>query len=362
MALQLPSFLQSLTTKASLGPKRVVGIDFGSASVKVVELTQKQESVAVTSYGELQLGPYDETDLGQVVDLEDGKKIQALVDVIRESNIKAKDGILALPLAASFVTVISFSADPKEDIASRVRVEARKYIPVPIADVVLDWSEIKPVGETKTNIREILVAAIQNDSLASLNEVMRSVSMVSQPSEIEIFSALRSVNHNPKETIALLDLGAKTSKLYLSSEGALHRLHRTPIGGVHASKKVAEVLEVPFIEAENYKRNYDPTDSKAADIKKAVITNYERPMQEFRRMLEQYEQRRGVPVDRVVLCGGAAMFSEIIPFTQYVFDRPVEKANPFSQVSYPAFMEDTLTEIGPSFSVALGVALRPFQA
>jgi Tfp pilus assembly PilM family ATPase len=36
-------------------------------------------------------------------------------------------------------------------------------------------------------------------------------------------------------------------------------------------------------------------------------------------------------------------------------------ANPFSKVAYPAFMEDIMDEIGPSFTVALGAALRSFE-
>jgi Tfp pilus assembly PilM family ATPase len=40
---------------------------------------------------------------------------------------------------------------------------------------------------------------------------------------------------------------------------------------------------------------------------------------------------------------------------------PVVVADPFSKVAYPAFLEDTLKEAGPSFAVAIGVALKAFQ-
>ena len=51
-----------------------------------------------------------------------------------------------MPLSSSFVTTINFKAGADEDISSRVRVEARKYIPVPIAEVALDWAEIEVDG------------------------------------------------------------------------------------------------------------------------------------------------------------------------------------------------------------------------
>jgi hypothetical protein len=44
-----------------------------------------------------------------------------------------------------------------------------------------------------------------------------------------------------------------------------------------------------------------------------------------------------------------------------VLGREVQRANPFSKVAYPAFMEDVMKEIGPSFAAALGAALRVFE-
>ena len=39
----------------------------------------------------------------------------------------------------------------------------------------------------------------------------------------------------------------------------------------------------------------------------------------------------------------------------------VQFMNPFSKVSYPAFMEDMIPDLGPTFHVALGAALRVFE-
>jgi len=60
------------------------------------------------------------------------------------------------------------------------------------------------------------------------------------------------------------------------------------------------------------------------------------------------------------LTGGGAAFLDMPKIASYLLDRSVELVNPFNKVAYPAFLEDTLIEIGPTFSVALGAALRPF--
>jgi len=40
---------------------------------------------------------------------------------------------------------------------------------------------------------------------------------------------------------------------------------------------------------------------------------------------------------------------------------PVVMADPFSKVEFPAFLENVLKEAGPSFAVAIGLALRRLQ-
>lgn len=361
MAFSFKNVLSSLGQKTSGTPTKVVGIDFGASSVKVVEVEQREDALALTSYGELQLGPYAEMEMGKPTQLEQPKKIEALVDVLRESNIEAKSGVLALPLSFSFVTVIKLKADANEDIGSRVRVEARKYIPVPITDVTLDWTEISSHQDNDNGQREVLVAAIQNDAFANMNELMRAVNMASQPSEIELFSSIRAVTKTTDEAVAIIDLGARTSKMYLSEKGMLRKIHRAHAGGTHATEKIASVMDVSFSEAENFKRNYQENSEHATDIKKAFVTSFERAFQEFKRVLEQHEMQSGTKVTRIVLCGGSASFVDMPNFASYMFDREVKRANPFTKVAFPAFMEDTLAEIAPTFAVALGSALRPFE-
>jgi len=109
------------------------------------------------------------------------------------------------------------------------------------------------------------------------------------------------------------------------------------------------------------KRNYTDTDPNAVVIKKAVVTTFERPFQEFKRVLEQHEARVGTPVGRIVITGGSASFGDMQTYASYMLDRKVERAQPFSKVAYPAFMEDVLLDIAPTFTVALGAALRGFE-
>ncbi len=344
-------------TPSPIARDRVVGIDVGSSSIKVVELEDRDGIVTLMTYGEIQLGSYEEgKSIGQTVVLQPAQERQALIDVLRESSVKARKAVLSIPLSASFVTTMSLQAAKDEDISTRVRVEARKYIPVPIADVTLDWAEL---GALDDNTRDVLLAAIQNDALKRFMTLMQAADLPVPPTEIECFSALRAVYDDTVPNIAIIDIGAQTSKLYIGRDGLLQRMHRIPTGGTKLTERLMTDLGLSFADAEAIKRQPNSADMLVA-VQKATTATYRRVFAEFKQVLDDYETRAGQVVDRIVLTGGAADAS-VVSMVQQEFGKEVVLAQPFERVAYPAFMEDTLKLIGPTFVPALGAALRLFE-
>jgi type IV pilus assembly protein PilM len=342
--------------------KRVVGIDIGSSSIKVVEVQERKGVLTLTTYGELQLGPYASEEIGQSVILDQKKEQQALVDVIRESAVKASSAVFAMPLASSFVTTINFMAEPKEDISSRVRVEARKYIPVPIGEVTLDWAEVDAQNKKEnSNKRDVLVAAIQNEALNRFRVLMQFANLKEPPTEIECFSALRGVYKEEEKDVAVIDVGAVSTKLYISRQGLLQRMHRVRAGGAIATKRIASTLEVSFEEAEILKRNIGKDDAEFHDVKRAHHTCYDRAWQEFNQVIREYENALDTEIEIIYLCGGGSAFPTIKQQIEDSLQKKVVFVEPFNKVAYPAFMEDHIKELGPTFHVALGSAMRIFE-
>ncbi len=349
------------SSEKSSDSQRVVGVDIGSSSIKVVELQERSDVLTLTTYGEIQLGPYAAKEIGQSVDLEAKKEQQALVDVIRESAVKAKNAVFAMPLSSSFVTTINLIAPEEEDISTRVRVEARKYIPVPIAEVALDWAEIEADSSSKENQRNILVAAIQNEALNRFRVLMQFANLSEPPTEIECFSALRGVYSKEDTDVVLIDIGAVSTKLYIAKDGLLQRMHRVRAGGAVATKRIASTLDLDFEAAELLKRNIDSKDKNFHDVKRAHHTCYDRAFQEFRQVINEYEKNLDTKIEAVYLSGGGSLFPGTKTLIAEALGKEVVYANPFNKVAYPAFMEDLITDIGPSFNVALGGALRLFE-
>ena len=248
-----------------------------------------------------------------------------------------------------------------EDISPRVRVEARKYIPIPIAEVTLDWAEVDTTNTEAVTTRDVLLAAIQNDALARFGGLMDTVELPNTPIEIECFSAIRSVYSQDESDSAIIDVGATSTKLYIVRNGLLQRMYRVRAGGAIFTEKLATALGCSFEEAELKKRSLASTDEDFAQIQKNHQVSYDRVFKEFKQVIDEYESKLQVNVGTVYLIGGASLFPGFDNFIGSVLSRKVTLTMPFNKVAYPAFMEDTMNSIGSTFAVALGAALRTFE-
>lgn len=356
--------ISSSLKSAQSNSNSVVGVDIGSSSMKVVEIKEEKGVVTLSTYGEVQLGPYAGKELGESVQLNPKQEQEALVDVIRESAIKAREAVFSMPLSSSFVTNVSIEAGPDADLAALVRVEARKVIPASLSEVTLDWAEVevsKEEAQSEVKHRNVLIAAIQNTALERFKVLMQFAGLKQPPTEIECFSSIRSLFKTQKQDIVIIDIGATSSKLYISRKGLLMRMHRIRAGGAIATKQISETLKTTFEKAEQMKYDANVSADYFAEMKRAHNTSYDRAFREFRQVLREYEAKTGISFSEVYLSGGGALFPGIETHLAAALDRDVILANPFSKVAYPAFMEDTMKEIGPSFTVALGAALRMFE-
>lgn len=361
----LNSFFGSVTKSLS-NKNRVIGVDVGSSSMKVVEIEDREGILTLTTYGEVQLGPYVDKPVGQAVKLEPNQEQRALVDVLRESATQAEQAVFAMPLSSSFVTNVSISLPEGEtDIGSMVRVEARKVIPASLSEVTLDWAEVEggssAGADSAAEQRHVLIAAIQNNALERFKVLMQFAGLSEPPTEIECFSAVRSLFNSDQQHIAIIDLGAASAKLYLAQKGLLMRMHRVRAGGAVATDAIAKAFDLEFSAAEEKKLQLDRTDPEFSKMQQVHHGSYDRAFREFAQVIREYERRTDNTIESVYLSGGGTLFPGTAKHLAAALGRDVHRADPFAKVAYPAFMEDVMLEIGPSFTVALGAALRGFE-
>jgi len=353
-------FLSSLIKSAKpRDTSSAFGVDIGTSAIKVVELAEKNGILSLVTYGEIQLGPYAGSPLGAAVVLDAKQEQEALVDVIRESAITSSNAVFAMPLGASFISTTSIEADADADLSSMVRVEARKLIPASLSEVTLDWAELSSLRNEKDGGHRILIAAIQNTAIERFKVLMQFAGFVGAPTEIECFSTNRTITK--QEHSVIMDFGATSTKLYMTHDGILTRMHRVNVGGEQVTKAIANSLELDFAAAEQIKRNVQPQGEHYATVRQAYETVYGRSFREFRQVIDHYQTSADMNFSYISVCGGASLFSGLSGQITDKLALQSDSIDPFKNVAYPAFMEDVMHEIGPVFTTALGAALRNFE-
>lgn len=368
MALSIPGlsqiFSQITGSLASKDSDSVVGVDIGTSSIKVVQLIQQKGVAVLETYGEIALGPYGKGEVGQSVNPPAEKTSEALNDLVREANVTAKTAGFGIPLSGSLISVITLPTKNRADLQTMVPLEARKYIPVPISEVSLDWFEI-PEEEAQflgaqgvprnVNATDVLLVAIHNQTLSRFETITASTKLRPKFYEVEPFSMARSAYQHGTAPTMVVDFGASGTRVFIIEFGIIDVSHTIPKGGQDITRALSQSKGLTFAEAEIHKREKGLLDNSIGEASLDFIFS------EARRILLTYQRKEGKAISEIVFVGGGAELKGILDVAGRYFDARVSLSTPFDKISAPAFIDNVLKEAGPSFAAAVGLALRGLQ-
>ena len=357
---KLKSFLkQDISKDAS--SESILGIDIGSSAIKFIQIHSVKGVPTLETYGELQLGPDEGIEIGRITNVAIKKRTEALIDILREGSATTKNTVYSLSYGSSFTSTILIPTLDQEQIAAMVPVEARKYIPISLSKVTLDWVPL--CIHQKEKVTNVLLSAVYNEAREQYETIMNECGLSVLTNEIEIFSTIRSTVSQEDESVAIIDLGASATRLYIVDKGVIKKTHSIPLSGLELTRELSEELSIEFIEAEELKRKIGLLVSPDnPSVQKILTKTLERGVRELHTVVRRYGENYKITLQKVILSGGGALMPGIVPYISDTFLMPVELADSFSKVAYPAFLEDTLAYAGATFSVAIGLALRGFQS
>ncbi len=353
---------------------RAVGVDIGSSAIKVVEIKKKAGRVILETYGSVSLGPYADVEPGHSTSLSPEKIIEALKEVLKQAKTTTKEVAVAIPAQTSLIFNVDLPPQVKEtEIASIIPTEARKYIPVPITEVSLNWFLVpqkepsfeelnNPEIPIVNNKKEVLVVAIQNDTIAKYRSIISGSDLSSSFFEAEVFSSIRSNFEHELSLVLLMDFGASQTKLSLVEFGSIKSFHMINRGGSHISDSISKSLDIPFTKAEEMKKEFGLFENlNERSLADTIRTHLDYIFSETNNVLLGYEKRYNRTISKVILTGGGSLLKGLREVAASNFKAEVETGHPFSKVVAPEFLQKVLEINGPEFAVALGLALRKLQ-
>ncbi|MEI6660114.1 MAG: pilus assembly protein PilM [bacterium] len=359
----------------------VLGVDVGSSAIKVVQLKTKGGKAILETYGSISLGPYGNVPVGQVTNLPTDNISQAILDLLKESNTTTHSGVVAIPSSSSLIFTIALPSNVTEsDLKTIVPTEARKYIPVPISEITLDWfmipreatvfennlSQQNPTNnglppaekQVKSDKVEVLVVAIHNETLSRYQEILKKSQLQSDSFEMEIFANIRSSFNHDVAPVLLMDFGASKTKLSIVDAGIVRVFHVVNRGSQDITHNISSSLNIPFEDAEKLKRSVGLDPSRNPEVASIVKLSTDYIFSDTNSVVLAYEKKYNISVGKIILSGGGSMLSGLSEAASAVFHAEVLRADPFAKVEAPAFLDPILKNIGPEFAVAVGLALR----
>ena len=352
----------SLLRPFAVIPKSSLGVDVGTSSLKLVELTTWGERVRLKNYGELQSAllydkPFRSFEKNSL--LLSGKDIaRAIRGIMEEAHIQTKRATFSIPDFSSFFTNFELPPMSKEELNSAVQFAARKYVPIPLAEVTFDW-QIVGGKFSEDKATTILLVAVPNETVNQYQEIARLAELKLLALEVEVFALLRAALREDKKSVVLLDAGAQSTSISIVEDGVLRNSQSLDIGGNLFTEQISQSLSITYEEANKYKNEKGiRSSSQARDVLLPLLATV---VAEIKKLMKEHKERSGKEMEQIIVGGGSAQLPGFVEYLAEELNKKTEIVHPFQSISFPPVLEHTLQEIDPSYAVAVGVALRGLQ-
>lgn len=352
--------------------KRALGVDIGTAFVRLVELSGSKGRQKLENYGKISASAmFDKPfrSFGKntlLLSTEDIAK--AILAVIEEAKIKTKRAIFSIPDFSSFFTNIELPLMTVEELPQAVEAEARQYIPLPLSEITLDWQIIErgAPGQKEEKFK-ILLAAVPNEVINQCQEIAKLTGLELVALEAEVFGLARSLVGSKKDTFILVDIGAQSTTCSVVDNGFLKRSYSLDISANELTMILAKSLDIDYKKAEQLKEEYGlelmdiSAEEPRKNVREILLPLIDSIINEIKKISLSFCQTEGKDAKKIIITGGSAMTPGIKKYFEENFDKEIEIANPFLNIFYPPILEKKLKEMGPSYAIAVGMALRGLE-
>lgn len=311
--------------------KSRLGIDLGGAAIKIVELTKKDERLALTNYA---LAQAKEEAVFKFGDISDEEVARILSALLKDAKISSRRANISLPISRTFSTVIDLPMMSQEELEAAVPFEAKKYVPVPLDEVVLDWSvigemksqsvgqegnvDIRPAGgdDAVSSQLQILLVAVPKEIITKITRIAGLANLEILSLEQEAFSLARSLVGNDQNAFLLVDIGRRSSDIVIINEGFIRLSH-----------------------------NLETIDQEML-------------LMEIDRLVSIFRVRYNKDITQCLLTGGRTNERDFFNLFSRRLKMSVKVGDPFARIVRPPSLESILKNLGPQLAVAAGLAMR----
>lgn len=363
----------------------LVGLDIGSSSVRAVEmrLGRRGKPEILHSY-EIPL-PDCAVVRGEILDAD--SVIEALKQLWTKGGFKGKNVVIGAGNHSVIVREFKLPKVPLKHIRESLPFQAQSILQLPLDETLLDfYPTSESVGEKGPVINGLLIAAEKKRILENI-KVVEGIGL--RVAEVELIPfALNRILINRQGitgTVALIDIGATTTSIVVSTNGEPSFVRIISAGGNDATKALQGGLEIGLEAAEALKRSlgyqiegrrdsgFDSNQIQgtgAISIWESALATDLRPREILRTVTDELlgglrntvnyfnNSRPKDPIMQLILTGGGSQLRGIAATLGQITNLPIKTVDPLSSFTLPHKKNAKEFIIGDAMTVSLGLALR----
>jgi len=339
--------------------KKVVGIDIGSSSIKLAEVTLSSKGATLENFAVIP-SPLQAINNGEITDTL--LVAESIRTCFKENDFRHKHVSVGLSGTAVIIKKISIpKVDPKK-LKEQIRYEASQYLPFDISQVTIDH-HLLSFSSNPENL-EVLVIAAQNEFilnyLSSINQSGLKCTIL-DVSSLALANIFELNYGKTTEPVALFNFGSSISNFLVLFQGEVIFSRDIPVGGFHFTNEISKNMGVTFEEAEALKISQGSSQEAPEETRTFMNMALEHVTEEIRNSIDFYTATaQGHLISKAYYTGGASLTAGLIDHLVDVLKLPFEAFNPYIRMKSGTkkITDSYLQQISPFISIACGLAIR----
>ncbi|OGL87265.1 hypothetical protein A3I40_03830 [Candidatus Uhrbacteria bacterium RIFCSPLOWO2_02_FULL_48_12] len=342
----------------SSSKRSYLGVDIGSTSIKIVELKEVNKAPELVTYGLAEL-PIDKAPGDSETNIAD---IAATITATCEkAGAKSKQAFAALPTYSVFTSIISLPKMSKSELKSAIHWEAKKVMPLPIEEMILDPQILDEPGPNGT--MKVLLTGAPKTMVERYLKIFQRTGLMLLGLETEGFALVRSLVGRDKAPTMVIDLGASSTDILVIDNNIPFLNRSIDVGGLHVTKAISRSLNVSLARAEQFK--YDigikALDSPTSEIPRTIEEALTPITNEIKYTMTLFQGQTKKSVEKVLLSGGGSLLVNFSNYLSQKLNLRVYVGDPWARVRYPVELKGVLQESAARFAIAVGLAMRDIK-
>lgn len=345
------------------GNKHVVGVDIGSHSVKVCQLSESRKGLLLQKFDMAPLPPECVVD-GAIMNF--AQVQDRLGHLVQANKLKNQPAALSISGHSVIIKKISLPEMSKAELDSSIAWEAEQYIPFDIKEVNVDVQILDPkAGQGQM---DVLLVAAKKDIIGDYISVATNAGLNPVLMDVDTFAVQNMFEWNyglpSNETVCLINIGAAMININIIANGITQFARDITMGGGLLTEEIQRQMHVSYEEAEHYKVGGSETLSSSSifrEVQRLAERVATTLVTEIQRSVEFYKATSvGEDLTRVYVGGGGAQTPALLRLLESRLQVPAELINPFKNILIDANRFDIalLQKMAPAAGVAVGIALR----